>query len=385
MNADLLEVERELPAYPVGTASPDFDSRMRVLQFGPSLAVRGGVSSVERLICDYLSPYASIRHVATMEETSAFGRALVYARAVQTLRRALAAIDPVIVHIHFASRGSTLRKMILADMVANAGRPLVMHAHGARFDQFHRGLPAVVRRKLNRTLQRANVLIALSSQWRNFFVDECEMSPAKVAVLPNPVRWNAAPPNRAGRSHVQFLSLGRLSERKGSYDLVKAFASLPADMRARARLVLAGDGDVETIRHLAAPLGDSVRVLSWIDSAERDRLLDASDVFVLPSRAEGMPMALLEAMAAGLPAIVTPVGGIPDALTHGAEGLLVEPGRIDQLSGAMVRMLSDESERLAAGRRAHARARLFDVHTYAGRLAELYQRIAPVAGIREFA
>ena len=50
----------------------------------------------------------------------------------------------------------------------------------------------------------------------------------------------------------------------------------------------------------------------------------------------------------------------------------------------MVRMLADESERLASGRRAHARARLFDVHTYAGRLAELYQRIAPVAGIREF-
>jgi len=385
MNADLLEVERELPADPVRTASADFDSRVHVLQFGPSLAVRGGISSVERLICDYLTPYASIRHVSTMEETSAFNRALVYGRAVQTLRRALAEIDPVIVHIHFASRGSTLRKLILADMVANAGRPLVLHAHGARFDQFHRGLPAPLRRKVNRTLQRANVLIALSSQWRNFFVDECEMSPAKVTVLPNPVRWNAEPPNRAGRSHVQFLSLGRLSERKGSYDLVKAFASLPADLRARARLVLAGDGDVEAVRQLAAPLGDSVRVLSWIDSAERDRLLDDSDVFVLPSRAEGLPMAMLEAMAAGLPAIVTPVGGIPDVLTHGAEGLLVEPGRIDQISGAMVRMLADESERLASGRRAHARARLFDVHTYAGRLAELYQRIAPVAGIREFA
>jgi glycosyltransferase involved in cell wall biosynthesis len=206
-----------------------------------------------------------------------------------------------------------------------------------------------------------------------------------VTILPNPVRWNADPPNRAGRPRVQFLSLGRLSERKGSYDLVKAFASLSPELRARARLVLAGDGDVEGVRQLAAPLGDSVRVHSWIDSAERDRLLDASDVFVLPSQAEGLPMALLEAMAAGLPAIVTPVGGIPDALTHGAEGLLVEPGNIDQLAAAMTRLLCDESERLAAGRRAHARARLFDVHTYAGRLSNLYQRIAPVSGMREFA
>jgi len=385
MNADLLEVERELPTYPARPASPAFDTRVRILQFGPSLAVRGGVSSVERLICDYMSPYASIRHIATMEECSAFGRTLVYARAVQELRRALAQLDPVIVHIHFASRGSSLRKMILADMVANAGRPLVLHAHGARFDQFYRGLPGILRRKVSRTLQRANVLIALSTQWRDFYVEECEVPAARVTVLPNPVRWNADPPNRAGRARVQFLSLGRLSERKGSYDLVKAFALLSPELRARARLVLAGDGDVEGVRQLAAPLGDSVRVHSWIDSAERDRLLDASDVFVLPSHAEGLPMALLEAMAAGLPAIVTPVGGIPDALTHGAEGLLVEPGRTDQLAAAMTRLLSDESERLAAGRRAHARARLFDVHTYAGRLSNLYQRIAPVSGIREFA
>jgi len=149
--------------------------------------------------------------------------------------------------------------------------------------------------------------------------------------------------------------------------------------------VLAGDGDVEGVRQLAAPLGDSVRVLSWIDAAERERLLDSSDVFVLPSLAEGLPMALLEAMAAGLPAIVTPVGGIPDALTHGAEGLLVEPGRVDQITAAMTRMLGDDAERLAAGRRAHARARLFDVNTYARRLADLYQRIAPVAGYREYA
>jgi len=307
----------------------------------------------------------------------------VYARAVRELRRVLASIDPCIVHIHFASRGSTLRKMILADMVIRAGRPLVLHAHGGYFDQFHRRLPAVLRRTVDGILQRANVLIALSSRWRDFYVNECEVSPSHVTVLPNPVRWTAEVPNRSGRSVVQFLFLGHMCQKKGTYDLVNAFAALPDAIRARARLTLAGDGDLEAIRKLAEPYGEQVRVLSWIDGAERERLLAQSDVFVLPSYHEGVPMALLEAMAAGLPAIVTPVGGIPDVLRHGVEGLMVEPARVTELSAAMARLVDHDGERIASGRRAHERARNYDIHAYARSLAEIYQRIAPVADYRE--
>jgi glycosyltransferase involved in cell wall biosynthesis len=229
------------------------------------------------------------------------------------------------------------------------------------------------------------VFVTLSQRWRDFFVETCELSPSQVTVLPNPVRWSPEVPHRAGRAQVQFVALGRICEAKGSYDLLKAFAALPADLRARARLVMAGDGDVDGARKLAEPLGERVSVLSWIGPAERDRLLAASDVFVLPSHAEGMPMALLEAMAQGLPAIVTPVGGIPEVFTNGAEGLLVGPGRVAELAAAMSRMIGDDAERLAAGRRAHARTRALDVHIYARRLADIYLRIAPVADIRGIA
>jgi glycosyltransferase involved in cell wall biosynthesis len=359
--------------------------RIKVVQFGPALDVRGGITTVEQHICDHLASYVSMRHVATMDEGSKFGRAIVYMRAVRELRRVLSNLDPSIVHIHFASRGSTLRKMILADMVTRAGRPLVLHAHGGYFDQFHRRLPSVLKHTVNGILQRANVVIALSSRWRDFYVSECEVSPSHVAVLPNPVRWTADVPNRSGRSTVQFLFLGRMCQKKGTYDLINAFAALPEAVRTRARLTLAGDGDVEAIRKLAEPFGEQVRVLSWIDSAERERLLAQSDVFVLPSYIEGVPMALLEAMAAGLPSIVTPVGGIPEVLRHGLEGLMVEPARVTDLSAAMAQLVNHDGERIAAGRRAHERARSFDVHAYSRKLAEIYQRIAPVAEYREFA
>jgi glycosyltransferase involved in cell wall biosynthesis len=384
MTPDPVPLTLATPAPTVMRAVPT-TRRIKVLQLGPGLNVRGGITTVEQHICDYLAPYVSLRHVATMEQSSAFARLTVYARAVHALQRTLEDIDPCIVHIHFASRGSALRKLILASMVTRAGRPLVLHAHGGYFDTFHRRLPAVLRRSVNSILQRANVLIALSPRWRDFYINECELSPAQVAVLPNPVRWSPETPDRAGRREVQFLFLGRMCVKKGTYDLVNAFAALPENVRARSRLVLAGDGDLAEIRALAAPLGDRVRVLSWIDSAERERLLAQSDVFVLPSYNEGVPMSLLEAMASGLPSIVTPVGGIPDVFSHGVQGLVVDPAHVADLSAAMASLATDDAERLAAGRRAHERARSFDVHTYARRLVDIYQRIAPVSEYREIA
>ncbi len=361
------------------------DGRVRVMQFGPSLEARGGITSVERLICDYLPPYVSMRHVTTFEDGSAISKASVFARAVKELRRSLDSREPAIAHIHFASRGSTLRKMILAEMVARAGRPLILHAHGSEFDGFHRKLPSAVRRNVNRTLQRANVFITLSTQWRDFYVQECELSPSQVVVLPNPVRVPSEVPDRSGRPYVQFVQFGRMGERKGTYEVLEAFATLPEALRARTKLVLAGDGETDAVRKRAVALGDRVTIHTWLDTAARDAVLESSDVFTLPSRAEGVPMALLEAMAFGLPSITTPVGGIPDVFRDGVHGSMVKPGSVEQIRAAMIHFIEDENARLAAGRRAREQARNHDVHVWARKLADIYQRIAPVAEIREIA
>ena len=146
----------------------------------------------------------------------------------------------------------------------------------------------------------------------------------------------------------------------------------------RARLVLAGNGEVQAARRLAAEHGARVIVLPWLDTRRRDQLLAASDVFVLPSHIEGMPMAMLEAMASGLPLIVTPVGGIPEVVTDGVEGDLVAPGDVPQLALALSAMINDPQRRFELGQHARARATHFDVGTYATNLLGLYRRLSPV-------
>jgi glycosyltransferase involved in cell wall biosynthesis len=196
-----------------------------------------------------------------------------------------------------------------------------------------------------------------------------------VIVLCNPASLPAGVPDRSGRPKIQFLFLGRIGHRKGAFDLLQAFATLPIELRERARLVFAGDGEVDDLREQAQPLGTDVEVHSWIDNKRRDDLLNQSDVFVLPSYHEGVPMALLEAMAHGLPVITTPVGGIPDAVTDGVEGLLVQPGEKEQLARALEVMIEQGGMRQVLGRNARARAERCDVKQYSIQLAAIYRRL----------
>src|SRR5688572_681071 len=133
-----------------------------IVQLGPGLGVRGGVSAVERLIVEQLGNIISIRHISTMEEGSVLLKLRVFLRAIVKLAAALRTRDELIVHIHFASRGSSWRKMFLAWMTLRARRPLILHAHGGGFAQFYKRLPRPLRLLLKRIFQQADRLVVLS-------------------------------------------------------------------------------------------------------------------------------------------------------------------------------------------------------------------------------
>jgi glycosyltransferase involved in cell wall biosynthesis len=359
-----------------------------IVQVGPGLAVRGGVSAVEQLILESVGQRTPVEHVTTMKDGNLFLRLWVFLQSLYRIRTMLRQRQPLLFHVHFASRGSTLRKYVISRMVSRSSSKLILHAHGAAFDSFFAALPKLFQKRVAQALSNSDGFIALSSQWQEFYAMTVGLPAEKISILINPVKLPEALPDRGSEELVQFLFLGRIDDRKGAFDLLKAYQALPPPARARSRVVFAGDGRVDELRALACQVGPDVIVHSWLDSEERDRLLAASDVLVLPSRQEGVPMAILEAMSYGMPVVATPVGGIPDVIAHEREGLLVDVGDQAALTAAMARLAFDAELRLSLGSAARAKAESLDVAHYSDRLLRLYHSVImkepePVAVIRD--
>ena len=155
----------------------------------------------------------------------------------------------------------------------------------------------------------------------------------------------------------------------------------------KLRIECAGDGDLDEAERAIASMGlaDRVRIHGWIEPRHRDELLARATVFVLPSHAEGLPMSLLEAMAAGCPVVATAVGGIPDLVSHGVNGLLVEPGDAQALADAVGRVLADPKLARSLGRAARATvAARFTPGSSLERLGQIYTALGLDTGDRLF-
>lgn len=235
-----------------------------------------------------------------------------------------------------------------------------------------------------RTLREAAAIHALTQKEAHDAVAQ-GADPHRVHVVPNGVALPAASPTRAaargrlGWADDEFviLFLGRLSAMKCPDVLLEASSALLAS--GRARLVLAGpdDGMAARLRERAAQLGllDRVHLPGLVTGGARDDLWSAADVFVLPSRSEGLPLGPLEAAARGLPSIVTRACNLPEIASHDA-GLVVDDG-VAALQAALADVAGNvESRQRRAQNARDMVARHFSLGAVVDRLESLYAQLA---------
>jgi glycosyltransferase involved in cell wall biosynthesis len=202
-----------------------------------------------------------------------------------------------------------------------------------------------------------------------------------VHVIPNGVDndfWEARPISQAHtRSTQTILTVGRLTRVKGHDILINTFAQI-REYFPGLNLVIAGDGEARReLEKLARKLGveKEVEFTGFVSKERLRALLHRATVFALPSRSEGMPLALLEAMAAGVPSIATCVGGVPDVVSSGA-GILVPPNNPGALAEGLARVLSDATLARRLGSGGRARARNFPISVPERAYAQLFADLA---------
>jgi glycosyltransferase involved in cell wall biosynthesis len=308
-------------------------------------------------------------------EKSGMGWLMSQLRLPFSFRRAIAASDPRIVHINTAFEPRSLvRDFALAKFAGKRG--VVLHVHGGRFvmEDFPNPMLGAVARKLLGTATRVIVLgDAEAARILNFAPG------TKISVIPNAVVLKDFPQaDRAwGRKNIVYL--GRLQEAKGLSEMVEACRLLTVQ-GFKFKFVCFGTGPDETefIRRMTAVLGDDFHYGGVISGPAKVQALNSADIFLMPSRFEGLPLALLEAMAAGCVPIVSNKGSIPSVVEDGRNGFLVDPGDITQIVGKLKFLLSEGEPGWNEYRR-NARETIqarFDIGIYSQKLKDLYAEIS---------
>lgn len=357
---------------------------LRVLVVGPApaqAASRGGMATVITLMAAHPDDRVRITVVPTYIEGSFWYRRWVGLSGMLRATWLLLRDRADVLHIHLAHGGSVVRKALPLAAARLAKVPTVVHAHSYDFGGWFDGLPPWAQWVVRRVLV-ADQWLVLGTRHVQEYADRLRLADDRIQVLNNAVPIPHRPVAQSNVEAVHAVSLGRLGVRKGSYDLIDAVAALDPEIRGRLRLTLAGDGEVDQARAAVAAAGvaDTIHVAGWVDPAARDELLGAAHIFVLPSYDEGLPMALLEAMAYGLAPVTTLVGSIGEAITDRVNGLVVEPGRPDQIAAALTELLKDDALRAELGAAARDRAGDFGLDRWYQRLDQVWADVRATAG-----
>jgi glycosyltransferase involved in cell wall biosynthesis len=337
----------------------------RLIMLGATPETRGSMAAiVEAYRAHGLLARWPVDFIASTGDGPALGRGKLLAAGLGEFAAALLREPRSAVHVHI-SRNGFWRQAAFAAAALAARCPLILQLHGTGF-----GAEA-------RFLLRRAACVVVSCEAQRIWVRSLVREAHVVCVAP-PL---ALAPLQGGERPNVVLFLGRLEAGKGIFDLLDAMAGVRSAV-PDVRLVCAGDGERAAVARYAERLGiaDAVHFTGWVGPSGKRALLETAAAFVLPSYDEALPVSLIEAMGAGVPPIVSPVGGIPEVLQEGVSGLFVAPGDKANLERRLKRVLLDRplAARLGAAARESARLR-FNPARVLARLDELYASLGLVA------
>jgi O-antigen/teichoic acid export membrane protein/glycosyltransferase involved in cell wall biosynthesis len=347
---------------PARRGADEVEGRPRVLMVGahPTRTLGGISTFIKDILRSPLTLTFEIRHlVSQVDEYKKFGKLVLAFTALARFVWALLWWRPQLVYIHVGGNASLYRKIAFIVLGRLARQFVLVHCHAGNFEPYFAEQGKLGRKLILWGLGQSSKFIAVSlamqrllrSHWPEI---ECVM-------LPYGINASIFAGERAPANHsVRLLFIGKMGFLKGEQDLLQALQSV-AKVAPNFRLDMLGQlSDTIAAECRESGLQPLIDHLGPVSLEERLAFFKRADVFVLPTYAEGTPISMLEAMAAGLPVVSTPVGGIPDVVEDGVEGFIVKPGDVEALADRLARLINDPERRRRMGRRAQDKVRPFN-------------------------
>jgi len=373
-------------------------AKPRVLLSGHLPPPMGGIATFyQALLGSSLGEKVDLSFVETSSQSRSLASsgAATYRNAISAIHdccrfaRSVRAHHPQVTHIA-TSTGLSFLKHGLCVLIASFYHSIVLlHLH-CGFSSLYSDRPAIWKWLVRQVFRMTSGLVVLSSEWDQI---RAIMPACRVYHLPNAI--DLAPYESVARgrfaqpvdgSGLRVLYLGYVGRAKGTFDLAEA-ARLLQSRGIGVSFDLVGDSwtphEWEQLREKIADMGigASVRLHSSVTGPDKLSFFRNADVFIHPSYHEGMPISVIEAMACGLAIVATRVGGLPDLVTDGVNGILVEPGRPDELAVALESLSADRNLCRRMGEKGYQLAvEGYDMETRVTDLVKIYQKALDVDG-----
>lgn len=300
-----------------------------ILMVGNDISVHGGISYVIKNILsfDWRKDDINIIFIPTYKYNNIILMILFYFIAIIKICFYIFSKKIDIVYIHMSHKGSFYRANFIRKIANRFGIKVLVHLHSSEFINWYSALSKEKKKKIIQFFEKTDLVIVLGEKWKK-----------RIKMLSKNIKtkiiYNSVPStnyNATWNKNINFTFLGVLVERKGIFDLINALSIINS---SNFVVNIAGDGrDKKIFIELCNKknIKKYINYIGWVDKKEKEELLRKSQVLILPSHNEGLPISILEAMSFGLPIIASDVGDVSTAVYTNKNGILFEAGNIETL------------------------------------------------------
>lgn len=344
--------------------------KKKVLMIGPARSVHGGISGVVNNYYEAgLKEKIDLCYIGTMVEGSKIRKLL---KAMTAYIQFLCKLPKYqIVHVNVASDASYVRKSLFIRTAKLAGKKIVIHQHGGDFEGYYGSLSPKGKESVKKVLSMGDAFVTLTPVGKVFFGNI--VNPVKIIILPNAVRIPEAVSKEYGQKKLLFL--GRICKEKGIGELLHVMPRLKQQF-PDVMLYLGGIWEDEKLKKQVEACSDCVTYIGWISGKDKEKYLTDCDIFVLPTYFEGQPVSVLEAMAYSCAIAASEVGGIPQMITQGQTGILMQPKDENSLQDALTKLLANPELCKQLGENAREKIQKeFSIEESMKRLLSIYEKL----------